>query len=202
MTESYDIDVEICDEGQFSGHSPVEETASTMLMAQTGNTATIQRAGIKRNAPEREEMVMRKKLRNRESAQRARDRQKAKMRWLEEELQRMKIKNEQLLRENLILRHMVQDKPTQTTGPVINQQALLNNLPKTATPQAAAFNAQQVQAQAQAVAQLRQQQQLQRAQQQVAATNAQILMLKLLKIAKNFKNFQKISKFHSNHLNF
>merc|ERR1712226_999342 len=93
-------------------------------------TNTPIRAGTKRSPAEREEMVMRKKLRNRESAQRARDRQKAKMRWLEEEMQRIKIKNEQLLRENLILRHMVQGS---NQGVVANMQ----NLPTTGTNQQA-----------------------------------------------------------------
>jgi len=117
----------------------------------TSNNSTPIRAGSKRSPAEREEMVMRKKLRNRESAQRARDRQKAKMRWLEEELQKIKVRNEQLMRENLILRHMVQgnnnnnnnqnnnnqQNPTQIQQ--LNQQVTLQNqlqnLPKTATNQ-------------------------------------------------------------------
>lgn len=115
------------------------------------DAATPIRAGSKRSPAEREEMVMRKKLRNRESAQRARDRQKAKMRWLEEELQKIKVRNEQLMRENLILRHMVQgnNNNNQNTNPQqnttttqiqqLNQQVTLQNqlqnLPKTATNQ-------------------------------------------------------------------
>merc|ERR1712226_1470837 len=94
-------------------------------------TNTPVRAGQKRSPAEREEMVMRKKLRNRESAQRARDRQKAKMRWLEEELQRVKIKSEQLLRENLILRHMVTEKNNNSNSNNANSQQVLANAMQT-----------------------------------------------------------------------
>merc|ERR1712228_113466 len=60
-----------------------------------------------RTPAEIEEAVMRKKLRNRESAQRARDRQKARMRWLEEEVTRITGKNDQMLKENLLLRQVL-----------------------------------------------------------------------------------------------
>lgn len=65
------------------------------------------RAGSKRTPAEIEEAIMRKKLRNRESAQRARDRQKARMRWLEEEVTRITGKNDQMLKENLLLRQVL-----------------------------------------------------------------------------------------------
>jgi len=65
------------------------------------------RAGSKRTPMEIEEAIMRKKLRNRESAQRARDRQKARMRWLEEEMSRITGKNDQMLKENLLLRQVL-----------------------------------------------------------------------------------------------
>lgn len=136
----------------------------TLDMSTSPDTPMV-RAGTKRSPVEREEMVMRKKLRNRESAQRARDRQKAKMRWLEEEMQKIKVRNEQLLRENLILRHMMQGnglinqmpqgnsqiqqlnqqihQNSQMTQPIMNQQQQnaqrtlqnLQSLPKTGTNQ-------------------------------------------------------------------
>lgn len=68
------------------------------------------RAGCKRSPEEIEEAVMRKKLRNRESAQRARDRQKARMRWLEEEVTRITSKNDQMLKENLLLRQVLSEQ--------------------------------------------------------------------------------------------
>lgn len=68
------------------------------------------RAGSKRTPEEIEEAVMRKKLRNRESAQRARDRQKARMRWLEEEVTRITTKNDQMLKENLLLRQVLNEQ--------------------------------------------------------------------------------------------
>jgi hypothetical protein len=68
------------------------------------------RAGSKRSPAEIEEAIMRKKLRNRESAQRARDRQKARMRWLEEEVTRITGKNDQMLKENLLLRQVLGDQ--------------------------------------------------------------------------------------------
>ena len=91
---------QISPSSQFDLDNPID-------MSTSPDTPMV-RAGTKRSPVEREEMVLRKKLRNRESAQRARDRQKAKMRWLEEEMQKIKVRNEQLLRENLILRHMMQ----------------------------------------------------------------------------------------------
>ena len=48
--------------------------------------------------------VLRKKIRNRESAQRARDRQKAKMKYLEEEINKLRVKNEILTKENQFLK--------------------------------------------------------------------------------------------------
>lgn len=160
QTESIDIDVEGCyDEGieQFSPDGSLDTDRPRL------------RAGMKRSPNERDDMQLRKKLRNRESAQRARDRQKAKMRWLEDELQRIKTKNDQLLRENLILRHMCSDNQKLPQQQPINsltsiqpnaglpgmtsprQQLLsrqtaptpLHNLPKTATPQTAFANLQQ-----------------------------------------------------------
>ena len=170
------VDVENFDEGNFSPNESLSQTTNQAALFQAalaqaqmkqaqqmGQIQQIQpqtpqvtppntnstpiRTGSKRSPAEREEMIMRKKLRNRESAQRARDRQKAKMRWLEEELQKVKVRNEQLMRENLILRHMVQgntqnNNPQQTQIQQLNQQVAtqqtlqnLQNLPKTATNQ-------------------------------------------------------------------
>lgn len=109
---SSDIDVENCQEMALN---------SMLVQSQV-------KPGAKRAINDREEMVMRKKLRNRESAQRARDRQKAKMRWLEEELQKIKSQNEQVLRENLLLKHMLQEaqnKNISSTPQVNNSQLAL-----------------------------------------------------------------------------
>nr|XP_039273954.1 uncharacterized protein LOC120347908 [Styela clava] len=53
-----------------------------------------------------------KKLRNRQSAQRARDRQKARLRWLEREVAILTVKNQALQAENVALRNLIDnDKP-------------------------------------------------------------------------------------------
>jgi hypothetical protein len=105
------------------------ETAMNSMLIQAGCQV---KPGSKRSAPnDREDMIMRKKLRNRESAQRARDRQKAKMRWLEEELQKMKTSNEQIMRENILLKHMLSEAQSnknnavQTSPPQPNTQLAL-----------------------------------------------------------------------------
>lgn len=53
---------------------------------------------------------LKKKLRNRQSAQRARDRQKARMRWLEREVAIATLKNQNLQRENMALKELLEDK--------------------------------------------------------------------------------------------
>lgn len=108
---SSDIDVENC-----------QDMALNSMLVQTQV-----KPGAKRAINDREEMVMRKKLRNRESAQRARDRQKAKMRWLEEELQKIKAQNEQVLRENLLLKHMLQETQSKNIPPTPAPQPQVNN---------------------------------------------------------------------------
>ena len=55
-------------------------------------------------------------MRNRESAQRARDRQKAKMKWLEEEINRLKARNSVLIQENLILKNVMIDQKIKSSG--------------------------------------------------------------------------------------
>jgi len=102
------------------------ETAMNSMLIQAGCPV---KPGSKRPAVinDREEMVMRKKLRNRESAQRARDRQKAKMRWLEEELQKMKTTNEQIVRENILLKHMLSESQNKS-NPANNSPPQPNNL--------------------------------------------------------------------------
>ncbi|XP_078491151.1 transcription factor protein [Ciona intestinalis] len=54
-----------------------------------------------------DEKELRKKLRNRESAQRARDRQKARMQWLEHEVSLLQVRNLTLTRENNLLRNLL-----------------------------------------------------------------------------------------------
>uniref|UniRef100_H2Y4I1 X-box-binding protein 1 n=1 Tax=Ciona savignyi TaxID=51511 RepID=H2Y4I1_CIOSA len=54
-----------------------------------------------------DEKELRKKLRNRESAQRARDRQKARMQWLEHEVSLLQVRNLTLSRENALLRNVL-----------------------------------------------------------------------------------------------
>ncbi|CAK8694952.1 uncharacterized protein LOC143445478 [Clavelina lepadiformis] len=54
-----------------------------------------------------ESKELRKKLRNRESAQRARDRQKARMQWLEQEVSLLQIRNEILAQENIVLKSLL-----------------------------------------------------------------------------------------------
>merc|ERR1712193_285792 len=61
---------------------------------------------LKRNPHEIEEMRERKKQKNRESAQRARDRFKAKMRWLEDQVRLIQERHDNLVRENTYMRHM------------------------------------------------------------------------------------------------
>jgi len=61
---------------------------------------------MKRNMHEVEEMRERKKQKNRESAQRARDRFKAKMRWLEDQVRHIQERHDNLVRENTYMRHM------------------------------------------------------------------------------------------------
>lgn len=61
---------------------------------------------LKRNMHEVEEMRERKKQKNRESAQRARDRFKAKMRWLEDQVRHIQERHDNLVRENTYMRHM------------------------------------------------------------------------------------------------
>lgn len=61
---------------------------------------------LKRNPHEIEEMRERKKQKNRESAQRARDRFKAKMRWLEDQVRLIQERHDNLIRENTYMRHM------------------------------------------------------------------------------------------------
>merc|ERR1712156_106931 len=61
---------------------------------------------MKRNPHEIEEMRERKKQKNRESAQRARDRFKAKMRWLEDQVRHIQERHDNLVRENTYMRHM------------------------------------------------------------------------------------------------
>ena len=66
------------DSGNLSGTEHQEDDVKIgHLAGQPGLTNHVMRAGQKRSPAEIEEAVMRKKLRNRESAQRARDRQKA-----------------------------------------------------------------------------------------------------------------------------
>lgn len=54
-----------------------------------------------------EAAILRKKIRNRESAQRARDRQKAKMKYLEEEIKTLRVRNDLLFKENNLLKQQV-----------------------------------------------------------------------------------------------
>ena len=56
------------------------------------------------NLDDEQSVILRRKIRNRESAQRARDRQKAKMKYLEEEVNQLRVKNEILLKENQFLK--------------------------------------------------------------------------------------------------
>lgn len=63
--------------------------------------------GLKRSPHEVEEMRERKKQKNRESAQRARDRFKTKMRWLEDQVRNVTERHDNLLRENTYMRHML-----------------------------------------------------------------------------------------------
>jgi hypothetical protein len=65
---------------------------------------------LKRTAVEVEEMRERKKQKNRESAQRARDRFKAKMRWLEDQVRHITERHDNLLRENTYMRHMLSEQ--------------------------------------------------------------------------------------------
>jgi hypothetical protein len=65
---------------------------------------------LKRSATEIEEMRERKKQKNRESAQRARDRFKAKMRWLEDQVRHITERHDNLLRENTYMRHMLSEQ--------------------------------------------------------------------------------------------
>lgn len=65
---------------------------------------------LKRSANEIEEMRERKKQKNRESAQRARDRFKAKMRWLEDQVRHITERHDNLLRENTYMRHMLSEQ--------------------------------------------------------------------------------------------
>lgn len=55
-------------------------------------------------------MRERKKQKNRESAQRARDRFKAKMRWLEDQVRVIQERHDNLLRENTYMRHLIGDQ--------------------------------------------------------------------------------------------
>jgi len=94
------------DSGNLSGNEHGDDGSMEKLQVQH----QLMRAGQKRSPAEIEEAVMRKKLRNRESAQRARDRQKARMRWLEEEVTRITGKNDQVMKENLLLRHVLEEQ--------------------------------------------------------------------------------------------
>jgi hypothetical protein len=96
------------DSGNMSGGEMSPEMLKSADYADIKNQVQNSiRAGSKRSPAEIEEAIMRKKLRNRESAQRARDRQKARMRWLEEEVTRITGKNDQMLKENLLLRQVL-----------------------------------------------------------------------------------------------
>lgn len=96
------------DSGNMSGGEMSPDLLNKADYADIKNqVANSIRAGSKRTPEEIEEAIMRKKLRNRESAQRARDRQKARMRWLEEEVTRITGKNDQMLKENLLLRQVL-----------------------------------------------------------------------------------------------
>jgi len=66
--------------------------------------------GLKRSPHEVEEMRERKKQKNRESAQRARDRFKTKMRWLEDQVRLVTERHDNLLRENTYMRHMLSEQ--------------------------------------------------------------------------------------------
>jgi len=65
---------------------------------------------LKRSPHEVEEMRERKKQKNRESAQRARDRFKTKMRWLEDQVRLVTERHDNLLRENTYMRHMLSEQ--------------------------------------------------------------------------------------------
>jgi len=93
-----------------SGNLSCNEHGDDASMEKLNVQHQLMRAGQKRSPAEIEEAVMRKKLRNRESAQRARDRQKARMRWLEEEVTRITGKNDQVMKENLLLRHVLEEQ--------------------------------------------------------------------------------------------
>jgi|ERR1719461_411885 len=95
------------DSGNLSGNEHGDDGSIEKIQV---SQHPIMRAGQKRSPAEIEEAVMRKKLRNRESAQRARDRQKARMRWLEEEVTRITGKNDQVMKENLLLRHVLEEQ--------------------------------------------------------------------------------------------
>jgi len=99
------------DSGNLSGTEHQDDDVKIGQLVNAGGlTNHVMRAGQKRTPAEIEEAVMRKKLRNRESAQRARDRQKARMRWLEEEVTRITGKNDQMMKENLLLRHVLEEQ--------------------------------------------------------------------------------------------
>jgi len=99
------------DSGNLSGTEHQDDDVKLGQLVNGGGLANhVMRAGQKRSPAEIEEAVMRKKLRNRESAQRARDRQKARMRWLEEEVTRITGKNDQMMKENLLLRHVLEEQ--------------------------------------------------------------------------------------------
>lgn len=65
---------------------------------------------LKRSVEEIEDMRERKKQKNRESAQRARDRFKAKMRWLEDQVRGISERHDNLLRENTYMRGLLNDQ--------------------------------------------------------------------------------------------
>lgn len=64
----------------------------------------------RRTVVETDVKEIRKKLRNRQSAQRARDRQKARMRWLEREVALLTMRNQALQHENATMRNLFGDK--------------------------------------------------------------------------------------------
>merc|ERR1712086_1161383 len=92
----------------YTSTSSSQQQVDTIFHPEELKAVTIfnQMALTKRNPHEVEEMRERKKQKNRESAQRARDRFKSKMRWLEDQVRLIQERHDNLVRENTYMRHM------------------------------------------------------------------------------------------------